>query len=171
MFGKRELIDRAAYEKRIYAKTASLFETACKSGAMLSRQDETVCEKMRTYGYKIGMAFQIVDDVLDFTGEQATLGKPVASDLRQGIVTLPAILFHDQKHDPALLQAVMLGEAVEGDILRLVDAIRDGGAIEASLEIAKNFVRGSLDALTGLPECVEKKSLESLARYIVERRK
>jgi geranylgeranyl pyrophosphate synthase len=171
MFGKRELIDRAAYEKRIYAKTASLFETACKSAAMLSKQDEAICENMRIYGYKIGMAFQIVDDILDFTGEQATLGKPVASDLRQGIVTLPAILFHEQNHDPALLQEVVHGEAVEADILRLVDEIRDGGAIEASMQIAKNFVNGSLAAITGFPDCVEKKSLESLARYIIERRK
>jgi geranylgeranyl pyrophosphate synthase len=171
MFGKRELIDRAVYEKRIYAKTASLFETACKSAAMLSTQDEAIWEKMRIYGYKIGMAFQIVDDVLDFTGEQATLGKPVASDLRQGIVTLPVILFLEQYHDPTMIQAVVSGEAAEGEILRLVDEIRDGGAIEASLQIANDFVEGSLIALAELPDSVEKKSLESLARYIVERRK
>ena len=171
MFGKHELIDRPGYERRIYAKTASLFETACKSAAMLSTEDVTAWERARIYGNQIGMAFQIVDDVLDFTGEQETIGKPVASDLRQGLVTLPAILYLDQNADKALLKSVVRGEASEADISRLVEAIREGGAIEASLQVAHGFVERGLQALSSFPDCLEKKSLESLARYIVQRRK
>jgi geranylgeranyl pyrophosphate synthase len=71
LFGKRMVASRTDYEKRIYAKTASLFETATTSAGILAEASEDNVARMRRYGYEIGMAFQIVDDVLDFTGEQA----------------------------------------------------------------------------------------------------
>ena len=171
MFGKRELIDLPTYEQRIYAKTASLFETACKSAAMLSTADSAAVENARIYGYQVGMAFQIVDDVLDFTGEQETIGKPVASDLRQGLITLPAILYLNQNTNTTLLSSVMRGDASEADISHLVEEIRKDGAIETSLLMARNFIERGLNALSLFPDCPERQSLESLASFIVERRK
>jgi geranylgeranyl pyrophosphate synthase len=171
MFGKRQLIDRAAYEKRIYAKTASLFETACRSAAILGTQDETMWENARVYGYQVGMAFQIVDDILDFTGEQETVGKPVANDLRQGLVTLPALLYYEHNPSQGLVKSVIKGEATEAEIDQLVDSIRKDGAIEASIQIANEFVENGLQALSNFPSCLERRSLESLARFIIERRK
>lgn len=170
MFGKRLMIDQPAYEQRIYAKTGSLFETACKSAAMLSTHDGTTWEHARVYGRQVGMAFQIVDDILDFTGEQETVGKPVASDLRQGLVTLPAILYQDLGGDAALLHSVVQGQASEGQISCLVEAIRTGGAIQASMQVAEDFIESGLQALANFPDCLEKQSLESLARFIVQRR-
>ena len=170
MFGKRLMIDQPAYEQRIYAKTGSLFETACKSAAMLSTHDGTTWEHARVYGRQVGMAFQIVDDILDFTGEQETVGKPVASDLRQGLVTLPAILYQDLGGDAALLHSVVHGQASEGQISCLVEAIRTGGAIQASMQVAEDFIESGLQALANFPDCLEKQSLESLARFIVQRR-
>lgn len=170
MFGKYQMIDMPTYEQRIYAKTASLFETASKSAAILSTEDPATWENARTYGYQVGMAFQIVDDILDFTGEQERMGKPVASDLRQGLVTLPAILYHDQNKDSALLDRVLGGGATEADIVSLVEAIRKNGAIEASLRVAQGFVERGLKALARFPNCLERQSLEKLARFIVERR-
>ena len=89
---------RANYYRRINAKTASLFEMSALAATMVSTQDETA-SLMKTYGYEIGMAFQIMDDVLDFSGEQATMGKPVGSDLLQGLVTLPAIYYAESAPD------------------------------------------------------------------------
>jgi geranylgeranyl pyrophosphate synthase len=171
MFGKHQLIDRTAYDQRIYAKTASLFETACRSAAILSTQDEAVWENARLYGYHIGMAFQIVDDILDFTGEQETIGKPVANDLRQGLVTLPALLHYEHHPNQSLIESVINGEATEAEINRLVEAIRKEGAIDASMQIALEYVERGLNTLSGFPACLERQSLESLARFIVERRK
>lgn len=170
MFGKGLMIDRSAYERRIYAKTGSLFETACKSAAMLSTRDGVTWEYAKVYGRQVGMAFQVVDDILDFTGEQETVGKPVASDLRQGLVTLPAILYLDRGGDTALLHSVVQGQASERETSRLVEAIRTGGAIQASMQVAQDFVESGLQALANFPDCLEKQSLESLARFIVQRR-
>jgi geranylgeranyl pyrophosphate synthase len=93
LFGKRQFLSREEYYRRIHAKTASMFELATGAAALLSPVSPEVVEKLSRYGHEVGMAFQIVDDVLDFTGEQATVGKPVASDLRQGIITLPVIYY------------------------------------------------------------------------------
>lgn len=171
MFGRHQLIDRSAYDQRIYAKTASLFETACRSAAILSTQDEAVWENARLYGYQIGMAFQIVDDILDFTGEQETIGKPVANDLRQGLVTLPTLLHYEHNPKQSLIKSVINGEATEVEINRLVEAIRKDGAIDASMQIAHQYVERGINALSGFSDCLERQSLESLARFIVERRK
>src|SRR4030066_2508942 len=78
---------------RIYAKTASLFEMATRGAAMLSAAHEANVEPMRRFGYLLGMAFQIVDDALDFNGDEARVGKPVGNDLRQGLITLPTLCY------------------------------------------------------------------------------
>ncbi len=75
LFSSRSLVDRAEYDKRIYAKTASLFELSASAAAMLSPVDTTVVEKARRFGYSIGMAFQLVDDILDFTGQASHPGQ------------------------------------------------------------------------------------------------
>ena len=170
MFGRHQLIDRMTYEKRIYAKTASLFESACRSAAILGSQEEGVWENARAYGYQIGMAFQIVDDILDFTGEQETVGKPVASDLRQGLATLPVLLYNEKHPNQGLISSAINGEAAEAEIDQLVDLIRNDGVIEDSMQIAHGYVERGIEALAGFPDCLEKQSLESLARFIVERK-
>lgn len=171
MFGKRLIVDRLAYEKQIYAKTGSLFEAACKTTAMLSTKDEDIWEHARNYGYQIGMAFQVVDDILDFTGEQETVGKPVASDLRQGLVTLPAILYLELGGDEALLQSVIKGQASEEKVMHLVKSIRSGGAIQAAMQVARDYIERGLLALSSFPNSPERQSLESLGWFIIQRRK
>src|SRR5690606_29440537 len=92
-------LTREAYYRTIWGKTASLFVLACQGGAILSRLSEPQIQAMRTFGEKLGLAFQIVDDLLDFTGDERTLGKPVGSDLRQGVITLPVIYLRDELRD------------------------------------------------------------------------
>lgn len=85
---------------------------------------------MKTYGYEIGMAFQIMDDILDFTGEQTGVGKPVASDLRQGLVTLPAIHYLEMEPgDPDMQDVLDQSNGDEETIKRLITPIRSSGAI------------------------------------------
>ena len=106
LFAARGVISRENYNKRIYAKTASLFEMTTQAAAMIGHANEASVEAMRQYGYHLGMAFQIVDDILDFTGEQETVGKPVGSDLLQGLVTLPAIYYAESHpYDPDVLMS------------------------------------------------------------------
>lgn len=170
MFTSRGLASRENYDKRIYAKTASMFELAAAAAAMLSPVDEAVTENMRCFGYSIGMAFQIVDDVLDFTGEQATMGKPVASDLRQGLITLPALHFLEAFPNDPNMAAVMDGNHVAEAVMdRLVASIRESGAIQRAMIDAQAYVDDALALLAGFPESLQRTALESLARYFVSR--
>lgn len=172
MFSTQEVHTRESYYERIYAKTASMFVLATSAAAVLSPVDEDVAECVRTFGYEIGMAFQIVDDVLDFTGEQATVGKPVASDLRQGLITLPTLIYMQSHPDDPDVEYLKDGSYYnESRLNRLIPAIRESGAIEDALYEARQFVDRGLAALAELsiPMTPERQALEDLALYIVKR--
>ncbi len=171
MLDSRCLVSRDDYYKRIYAKTASLFETSATSAAMIGTTDEMLIEKMRQFGYNIGTGFQIVDDILDFTGEQATVGKPVGSDLRQGLITLPTLCYLEANPDTPLAQPIRNGKCQENreQLDRLVEEIRHSPAIEAAMAEACQYIQKGLDLLRELPDLPEVKALEELARYIVQR--
>ncbi|MBE0696647.1 MAG: polyprenyl synthetase family protein [Anaerolineaceae bacterium] len=171
LLGSRCKADRENYLKRIYAKTASLFETAASSAALLSEVDENIIEAMRCYGHQIGMAFQIIDDILDFTGEQATIGKPVGSDLRQGIVTLPAIVFAEKHPGDPLARALCESKCLDDEqITDLIGLIRQSDAIQSSHQEAITFVERGLASLRLTGSSPERFALEELANYIVERK-
>jgi geranylgeranyl pyrophosphate synthase len=170
LFSSRRLVNRAEYDQRIYAKTASLFELSASTAAMLSPVDATVIEKARRFGYSIGMAFQLVDDILDFTGQQATLGKPVASDLRQGIFTLPALYYCESHPGDLTLEAILKGDRLpEEAILQLVEAIRDSGAIRRATSEAERYINEAMELLSSFPDGVERQSLEELSRFLMHR--
>jgi geranylgeranyl pyrophosphate synthase len=171
MFGNWENTHREGYYARIYAKTASMFELATTAAAVLSPQNEQATRTIRSFGYAIGMAFQIVDDVLDFTGEPTTVGKPVGSDLRQGIITLPAIhYFESHPQDADVLQVINGNFYDERRLDRLVEAIRSSQAYQSALLEAGQFIARALGALDEFPPNSERQALEDLARYIVDRR-
>lgn len=170
MFTSRGLVSREDYLQRIHAKTASMFELATAAAALLSPVDSLVVEEFRTFGYDIGMAFQIVDDVLDFTGEQATVGKPVGSDLRQGLITLPALYYFENNPDESDLRwAVSGNQFADSQMDSLIASIRDSGAIEQSLEEARRYVDRGLEILDKQPDSEERDALRDLANYIVRR--
>jgi geranylgeranyl pyrophosphate synthase len=171
LFSSRGVASRENYERRIYAKTASLFESSAYAAALLSPVPETTTLAARKFGYSIGMAFQIVDDVLDFVGEQATVGKPLASDLRQGLITLPALYYLEACPDDPDMQLIQReGDSAQVDMDRLVAAIRASGAIHRALDDAHNYVEQGLQLLSQMPDNIEHRALEELARYIVDRR-
>lgn len=171
LFTSRGLINRENYYQRIYAKTASLFEMSARAAALVSPVDGEVAETMRAFGYEIGMAFQVVDDILDFTGDQNAVGKPLGSDLLQGLVTLPAIYFAETYPDHPDIQ--LLSEGGWGNqerMERLVNAIRESGAVSQSMREAEAFVQRALEKLAPFHTGVERSALEDLAKYIVDRK-
>ena len=170
LLGSRCKADREAYMKRIYAKTASLFETSALSAALISGARDDIAETMARFGYEIGMAFQIIDDILDFTGDQSTIGKPVGGDLRQGIVTLPALLYTEMYPTDPDAGFLARGECLDdARVTRLVEAVRTSQAIRESHAEAIEHVERGLAYLRALPPCVERYALEELSNYIIER--
>lgn len=161
---------REGYDKRIYSKTASLFAASAEAGAVLSAASPDRVQQIRGYGHNLGVAFQIVDDVLDYTGDPSELGKPIGSDLRQGIVTLPALL-HLNTNGPTAEALVRRAAAGEADAVeKAVAAIVASGAVEKALVEATRFARKAKDALDGLPDGQSKSILSQLADYVVARR-
>ncbi len=145
------------YEQRIYAKTASLISLSAEAGAILASSDERVIQAMRLYGKHLGLAFQIVDDVLDFTADEQTLGKPVGSDLRQGLFTLPFLLFieSDPQHPVALraleghytAEALGVSRLPDEAVREAVQAVVESRAIERAMEIAGRHIEWAKEAL------------------------
>jgi geranylgeranyl pyrophosphate synthase len=171
LFDNHSFTKRADYYHRIYSKTASLFETSATAAAIVSQADEIIKEDLRKFGYGIGMAFQIVDDILDFTGEQATVGKPVGSDLRQGIITLPVINYFElNPGDPIVKQVLSNNSLNDDNIQLLVDSIRNSPAIQSALDEACRFIQEGLTGLDNQPDCQEKNALYDLADYIINRK-
>lgn len=157
------------YHRRIYGKTASLFEAAAEAAAVLSAAPEDQIRALRQYGCNLGMAFQIVDDVLDFTGDEKTLGKPAGSDLRQGLVTLPVIRYLAAHPAHPLVMQALMSPGTDGLVDNVVALIRGSPAIPASLDYAREFTATAQDALRALPDNVYRQGLYDLARFVVER--
>ena len=171
MFSARGVNDRGNYYNRIYAKTASLFEMAALAAAMVATEDEDIRDTMKAFGYEVGMAFQIVDDILDFTGDQSTVGKPIGSDLLNGLITLPAIYYAEANpENEDVLSLPAGGWKDTRRVLRLVDAIRQSAAIGQAMDEAQEAIRRALNALEESPASPEKEALENLAKFIVDRK-
>jgi geranylgeranyl pyrophosphate synthase len=171
LFSARGIIERKNYYQRIYAKTASLFEMSALAASMVATEDEDIRDTMKTFGYEVGMAFQIMDDILDFTGDPSAVGKPIGSDLLNGLVTLPAIYYAEANPKDADVISLPNGGWKDSErVHRLVVAIRQSPAIEQAVEDAHQAVCRALSALEESPASPEKEALEDLARFIVDRK-
>ena len=125
---------------------------------------------MRKFGYETGMAFQIVDDILDFTGEQSTVGKPVGSDLLNGLVTLPAIYYAEAcPEDEDVKSLADGGWGNQERMQRLVESIRRTDAVKKAMEEAKQHAAHALQILEDFDPSPEREGLENLVKYIVDR--
>ena len=157
------------YDQRIHAKTASLFAAATEAAAVLSGAPEAQVVALRDYGHLLGTGFQIIDDVLDFRGDENKLGKPVGSDLREGIVTLPVLYYLRANPDDEAVVAVVRDGSNDGLVGEVVDAIRESGAVAQAMERARNLISRSQAALAPLPEGETRSILQALAEYTVSR--
>jgi geranylgeranyl pyrophosphate synthase len=165
----KEALDQ--YDKRIHAKTASLFAAATEAASILGNAPETEQAALRAYGQLLGTGFQIVDDVLDFQGDQAVLGKPVAGDLREGIVTLPVLYYLREHPDDDRVAAVVRDGGDDDLVSEVVTAIREAGAVDQALDRARDVVAQSQAALSSLPEGKTRDTLHALADYTISRDK
>ncbi|MBI4497694.1 MAG: polyprenyl synthetase family protein [Chloroflexi bacterium] len=161
---------REDYYQRIGGKTAALFAMATECGAALSAAPEEVVQALERYGYNLGMAFQIADDILDFMGDAAEMGKPVGSDLLQGTLTLPALLLLEQHPQDNPIQALFAERDPEANLQHTLDLIRRLGIIEQAYAVAREFSATAVRSLTILPDTPARHTLEQLADYVLERR-
>jgi geranylgeranyl pyrophosphate synthase len=157
------------YLQRIGGKTASLFATACENGAIVAQESEEWVEALRTYGYNFGMAFQIVDDILDFTGDEAEMGKPVGSDLMQGTLTLPSLLLMERYPRGNPVQKFFARPRKEL-LTQAVEMVRESDIPQESYEMARSFCARAHEALSVLPDGPARQALYNLTDYVLERR-
>ena len=159
----------ARYDHRIHAKTASLFAAATESASVLSGASTEQVNALREYGWHLGAGFQIVDDILDFQGDQEVLGKPVGSDLREGIVTLPVLYFLRQHPDDEKVAAVVRDGDDDSMVREIVSAIRESGAMAQAMDRAREFIAQSQATLTALPEGETRDIMHALADFTISR--
>ena len=160
------------YYHSTYSKTASLFAASAQSGALLSGAPDATIQALREYGCKLGMAFQIVDDILDFVGDEDVVGKPIGGDLRQGTVTLPLLLFLGEHPQKDLLRSIFeQQDGREEKIRALVDMVRSSPAIAAAREEAQRFTGESKQAIKDLSPNPYKQVMLDLADFLLERRR
>ncbi len=162
--------DMRSYLDRIYNKTASLFTTAAESGAVLSGAGEEIVSSLRDYGYNVGMAYQIVDDILDFEGDPEEFGKPVGQDLAHGILTLPALIAIERGNGASPILDYLDDPNDESTLAAAVAAASDSSVIEESYAQARDYGVRSVECLAGLERNAHRESLEMLVGYVLERR-
>lgn len=166
--------DRVDYDKRIWGKTASLFAGSAEMGAVIGNASETSIAELRSFGGDLGMAFQIIDDVLDLREGTQTLGKPSANDLRQGIVTLPTMYFAESLPIGSPSRDALLG-IVEGDITDdetiqdIVLQIRASGVIERAEDDARVFADSARSRLRVVEDTDTRRLLEATLDLTLER--
>ena len=155
------------YYKRIEGKTARLFRGAMESGAILSNAPEEIVQALSCYGHQVGMAFQIIDDILDFVGDEREVGKPIGNDLRQGTLTLPTFLLMARyPHDNPIPEIFASGgQGVERAIERIVDS----GVISESYDMAASFCERAREALAVLPPGTWRQCLLDFTDYLLVR--
>ncbi|MCO7125874.1 polyprenyl synthetase family protein [Sporolactobacillus shoreicorticis] len=158
------------YFSQISGKTAQLFAVSCYAGALAGKADQKDAAQAWRIGYHIGMAFQIIDDLLDYQGSRQTLGKPVMSDIRQGIYTLP--LIYAVKADPDSLRPYLNKDKKldEVDIQVILTMIKQHDGIAKSMLIAEKFTQKALNELRQLPDGRYKITLERLTKSLLARK-
>jgi len=160
------------YYRRIYSKTAVLFAAAGEIGAVLSEAPEDDIQLLRHYGKQLGMAFQIVDDILDMESTEEQLGKPVGGDLRQGIVTLPTMIYldtADERGAEAIRQVIEGVDRSDDQIYGAIERIAASGAIKQAHAHAERLVEEAKASLAAFADIPARRSLINLADFVVQR--
>ena len=160
----------AQYIERISAKTAALFTMATESGAVLSGAPERVVQVLSEYGYNLGIAFQIVDDILDYTGTESSIGKPVGADLGQGTFTLPSLKLMERYPGQNPIELIARKEDIQQNVKRAIEMVRESTIIDECYQEAAAYARKSTCNLRLLPEKPERDALYFLADYVLKRR-
>ncbi|MEH2424399.1 MAG: solanesyl diphosphate synthase [Nostoc sp.] len=155
------------YLQKSYYKTASLIANSSKAAGLLSEVSRETVEHMYSYGRHFGIAFQIVDDILDFTSTTDTLGKPVGSDLKSGNLTAPVLFALAEK--PSLEVLIERVFAQEGDLEQALELIQDSQGIQQARELAAHHAKLAIEHLAVLPPSESHQALINIAEYTLSR--
>jgi len=162
---------RQQYFQRVAKKTAALFSMATESGAVLSQAPEESIQILIKYSYNLGIAFQIVDDILDFIGTEEELGKPIGSDLAQGTLTLPSILLLEHYPEDNPVKRLFNNRDKRDEIKLAIELVRNSPIIQECYQVASDFCAKARRDLKLLPDNASRQSLIKLADYITHRKK
>lgn len=160
------------YLEVIQGKTAALFAAACQIGAVVADRPEREEAALADYGMKLGIAFQLVDDALDYVADEATLGKTIGDDFREGKITLPvltAFAAGDEREKAFWRRTIESLEQTDSDLDHAMRLISDHGAIAVTIDRAKYFVREAKSALVVFPDSPVRRALAGVADYTVQR--
>lgn len=164
-------ISEQTYFEIIRKKTAVFIQGCCQAGAMIAGAPQPLVEALSRYGYHIGMAFQIADDLLDYTGSPARMGKPAGSDLREGKFTLPLIiaLKESEPADRERLLQLIQTPPKDGELQQVIEMIHRCDGFARTQSIAISHARQAAEALSLLPPGVIRDSLAALCDYVAHR--
>jgi len=169
---RQKTIDEETYFRIISDKTASLISTCCAVGAISATDDEAKRAALTQYGELVGLAFQIRDDVLDYTSRTFILGKPVGNDIREGKVTLPliyAMAKADSSDAKKILGIVKSKRADRKDVARVIDFVERNGGISAAQERAEALKQQAVSQLEGFAPSIYQSALVDFANFVVAR--
>ena len=163
---------RQQYLERIAGKTASLLTLATESGAILSQAPEESVGALKEYGYNLGVAFQIVDDILDFIGTEEEMGKPIGSDLAEGTLTLPAMLLLQRYPGDNPVRRLFQHQGDDGENIKLaIEQVRSSSIIPECYQLASDYCAQAHRNLDLLPDNASRRSLMELADFVMARKK
>ncbi|HLP88522.1 MAG TPA: solanesyl diphosphate synthase [Nostocaceae cyanobacterium] len=160
-------VSTETYLQKSYYKTASLMANSAKAAGLISEVGLQVAENLYNYGRHLGLAFQIVDDILDFTSSPDTLGKPAGSDLKSGNLTAPVLYALEEK---PILEAIIEREfAQDGDLEQALKLIQDSQGIPKARELADHHAKLAAEAIAILPPSESRQALINLTNYVLSR--
>lgn len=157
------------YYYKTGAKTASLFEAACKAGMAAGGGSEAQIAALGRYGFDLGMAFQIIDDVLDFIGDEQTLGKPAGNDLRQGTITLPLIYAVARTGSPRLRALVESGAPSDAEVSAAIAEVLAAGGVDAAMAEARRFIAQATSHIAEFAGSTAHRALVEIAHFVIGR--
>jgi octaprenyl-diphosphate synthase len=163
---------REEYLEVIRGKTSSIISASCKAAGFLAGFEGAAVDHLRDYGHNLGMSFQIVDDILDYTAEKGVFGKAIGKDFLEGKITLPLIVLMEElgKGDHRLVSDIFLKDSPEdGDFEAILHLMEKHGALPKAMEVATHYRDTALEALGKVHTGPCRESLESLAQYVLER--
>lgn len=157
------------YLRRIKRKTALLISASCQLGAIAAEVDYKTYLKLTRFGYYVGMSYQIIDDILDFTGTEKELGKPAGGDLLQGNITLPVLFAMENDLIRSEIIKVHKGMSRD-DMATILSVINHSGAIEKAREVSSKYLEKALSIVEDLPQNEAKTTFKNIAKYIGKRK-
>jgi len=167
-------ISRDLYLEIVTAKTAMLISTACAAGAIVSDAGTKTAESLAEFGLNAGIAFQLIDDLLDYTSSEKVFGKPVGKDLKEGKITLPLIytLTQLETTEKKRLEDLFVNhQPTDDDFRDIIDLVRGNGALERIRDEAQSYVDNAINCLDIFPDSATKRDLLILSQHIIDRKK